>query len=121
MTSAFSYSAGGLCAENVSLETIAADIGTPFYVYSTERLKTNYRAFADAFAGLNAMICYAVKANTNQAIIRILAECGAGADVTSVGELERALAAGIRPEKIIYSGVGKRRDEITAALLADRK
>jgi diaminopimelate decarboxylase len=118
MTSAFAYRGGILHVENVSLETIAADVGTPFYVYSTAQLQANYRMFADSFADQNAMICYAVKANTNQAVIRTLADCGAGADVTSVGELERALAAGIHPEKIIYSGVGKRRDEITAALLA---
>jgi diaminopimelate decarboxylase len=116
--SAFAYRAGLLHAENVALAVLAENVGTPFYVYSTAQLKTNYKAFADAFTGLNPLVCYAVKANTNQAIIRILAECGAGADVTSAGELERALAAGIRPEKIIYSGVGKRCDEIMAALLA---
>lgn len=118
MTSAFTYRGGLLHAEDVSLETIAAEVGTPFYVYSTAQLKANYKAFADAFAGQNVMICYAVKANTNQAVIQTLASCGAGADVTSVGELERALAAGINARKIIYSGVGKRRDEIAAALTA---
>ncbi|MDP9128691.1 MAG: diaminopimelate decarboxylase [Pseudomonadota bacterium] len=122
MTSAFVYRAGSLCAEEVPLEAIAADVGTPCYVYSHAQLKANYKAFATAFegafAGQSPMICYAVKANTNQAVIRTLADCGAGADVTSVGEMERALAAGISPGKIIYSGVGKRRDEIMAALLA---
>jgi len=117
MTSAFTYRNGLLHAENVSLEAIATEVGTPFYVYSTAQLKANYKAFADAFAGQNVLICYAVKANVNLAVIQTLASCGAGADVTSVGELERALAAGIRPEKIIYSGVGKRRDEIEKALL----
>ncbi|MGE3624147.1 MAG: diaminopimelate decarboxylase [Bdellovibrionales bacterium] len=114
----FAYRNGSLCAEDVPLEKIAAEIGTPFYCYSSARLQKNYREFADAFTGQRARIYYAVKANPNQAVIRTLADCGAGADITSVGELERALNAGIRPEKIVFSGVGKRRDEILAALLA---
>ncbi len=118
MTSAFSYRNGVLCAEAVPLETVAADIGTPCYVYSTEQLKRNYREFADAFRGMQVSIHYANKANANQAVTRVLAECGAGVDITSVGELERAVYAGVKPDKIIYSGVGKRRDEIMAALLA---
>jgi diaminopimelate decarboxylase len=116
MMSAFTYHEGILCAESVSLEAIAADVGTPFYVYSTAQLKANYKAFADPFAEYKPMICYANKANPNQAVIRTLADCGAGADITSVGEMERALAAGVPPEKIIYSGVGKQRDEIAAAI-----
>lgn len=116
--SAFAYKGGILHAETVSLETLAAEIGTPFYVYSTAQLQANYKAFADAFTGQKAAICYAVKANSNQAVIRTLADCGAGADITSIGEMERALAAGIAPGKIVFSGVGKRRDEIMAALLA---
>jgi len=116
MTETFSYRAGVLCAEDIPLERIAAEVGTPFYCYSTAQLKKNYRDFADAFADQKAMICYAVKANANQAVIRTFAECGAGADITSVGEMERALAAGIAPEKIVFSGVGKKRDEIAAAL-----
>lgn len=118
MTNAFSYRNGTLCAENVPLEKIAAEVGTPFYCYSTAQLKNNYRAFTEAFGNQRLMICYAVKANLNQAVIRTLADCGAGADITSLGELERALAAGILPSRIIYSGVGKRRDEIKAALAA---
>lgn len=118
MTSAFTYRAGTLCAESVSIEAIAADIGTPFYIYSTDQLKTNYKAFADAVVEFNATVFYAVKGNSNQAVIRTLAECGAGADITSIGELERALAAGTNPNKIVFSGVGKTKDEITAALFA---
>ena len=114
----FSYRNGALCAEAMPIAEIAADVGTPFYCYATERLQENYRAFASPFAGLNAMVCFAVKANANQAVIRTLANCGAGADITSVGELERTLQAGVKPEKIIFSGVGKTRDEIRAALLA---
>jgi len=119
MTSAFSYRAGVLCAEQVPLEQVAADVGTPCYIYSTEQLKRNYQEFADAFKGMKAAIHYANKANANQAVTRILTECGAGVDITSAGELQRALSAGVRPEKIIFSGVGKRHDEITAALLAN--
>jgi len=119
MTSAFTYRAGTLCAEAVPLEKIADDVGTPCYVYSTEQLKANYRAFAEPFKGMNVTIYYANKANANQAVIRTLVECGAGVDITSIGELERALHAGARGEKIIYSGVGKRRDEIVAALMAN--
>src|ERR1700685_1925358 len=100
MTSAFAYRTGRLCVENVELLSIANDIDTPFYVYSADQLKKNYQIFADSFVGLNVLICYAVKANTNLAVIRTLANCGAGADVTSAGELLRALAAGISPEKI---------------------
>lgn len=116
MTEAFSYRNGVLCAENVALDKIAAEVGSPFYCYSTAQLQKNYRAFADSFKGLKTKIFYAVKANTNVAIIRALAACGAGADITSAGEMERALAAGVKPGMIAYSGVGKRRDEIQSAL-----
>ncbi len=119
MTEAFSYIAGQLCAEQVPLERIAAEVGTPFYCYSTAQLKRNYQDFARAFEGLNTLICYANKANPNQAVTRTLAECGAGADVTSGGEMLRALEAGIPARKIIYSGVGKTADEIRAALQAN--
>ncbi|MDX2028422.1 MAG: diaminopimelate decarboxylase [Alphaproteobacteria bacterium] len=115
---AFSYRGGALSAESVSLEALAAEVGTPFYVYSTAQLQANYKNFADAFAGEKPLICYAVKANANQAVIQTLAACGAGADITSIGEMERALAAGVHPEKIVFSGVGKDRNEITAALIA---
>ncbi len=118
MSSAFSYKRGALCAEGVPLETIAAEVGTPFYCYSTAQLQKNYREFEGAFGGRKIGVHYAIKANPNRAVIRTLADCGAGADVTSAGELERALDAGVAPDKIVFSGVGKRRDEIEAALLA---
>ena len=116
MTSGFSYQNGVYSVDGLSLERIAAEVGTPFYCYSEARLKENYRNFADSFKGLKTRIFYAVKANANIAVTRALGTCGAGADITSVGEMERALAAGIKPEMIAYSGVGKSRDEIAAAL-----
>lgn len=116
MTSAFSYHNGVLCAEQVSLKRITAEVGTPFYCYSTAQLQENYHAYADALKGLKAKIFYAIKANANTAVMRTLAAMGAGADITSAGEMERALHAGVKPAMIAYSGVGKRRDEIAAAL-----
>jgi diaminopimelate decarboxylase len=116
--SAFTYRAGVLCADLVPLTTIAEKVGTPFYVYSEKRLQENYSAFYDPLAHLKPLICYAVKASPNVEIIRTLAACGAGADVTSAGEMERALKAGVPPKKIIFSGVGKTHDEIAAALKA---
>ena len=113
---AFTYRAGALCADAVPLSSIAEKVGTPFYVYSETQLRSNYSAFAEPLADLKPMICYAVKASSNVAIIRTLASCGAGADVTSAGEMERALKAGVSPKKIIFSGVGKTRDEIAHAL-----
>lgn len=116
MNNGFSYQNGTLFAEKVSLEKIAVEVGTPFYCYSTARLQDNYRNFADSFKNLKTKIYYAVKTNPNTAVIRLLAACGAGADVTSAGELERALYAGIKAENIIFSGVGKTKDEISNAL-----
>jgi diaminopimelate decarboxylase len=116
MTLSFSYRNGVYAAEQVSLERIAAEVGTPFYCYSKAQIDANYRAFAEPFRDLNAHIYYAVKANTNLAVIRTLAACGAGADVTSAGELERAVRAGIKPDKIIFSGVAKTQDEILVAM-----
>ena len=113
---AFAYRGGALCADAVSLSLIAAQVGTPFYAYSETRLRENYRAFYEPLKSLNPLIAYAVKANANTAVIRALADCGAGADVTSAGEMERALKAGVAPQKIIFSGVGKTREEIAAAL-----
>ncbi|MDR3451089.1 MAG: diaminopimelate decarboxylase [Alphaproteobacteria bacterium] len=113
---AFTYRDGVLCADSVSLADIAAKVGTPFYVYSETRLRENFREFHSHLADLNPLICFAVKANPNVAVIKILADCGAGADITSAGELERAVKAGIPPQKIIFSGVGKTRDEIAIAL-----
>ena len=115
MTS-FAYRGGALCADAVSLATIAEQVGTPFYVYSQTQLRANYRLFYEPFADLKPLICYAIKASQNTHVARTLVECGAGVDVTSGGELERALKAGASPQKIIYSGVGKTREEITKAL-----
>jgi len=113
----FDYRNNVLCAESVPLDQMAAEVGTPFYCYSSERLKQNYREFANAFSGMKASIHYAIKANASQAVIRTLAECGAGAETNSAGEMERALQAGVKPDKIIFGGVGKTKDEIAAALL----
>jgi len=112
----FHYRGGVLHAEDVAVPEIAAAVGTPFYCYSTATLTRHYNVFADAFAGLDALVCYAMKANSNQAVIRTLAKLGAGADVVSEGELRRALAAGIAPEKIVFSGVGKTAREMDFAL-----
>jgi len=112
----FSYIDGALHAEGVALSRIAEAVGTPTYVYSTATLIHHYRTFADAFAGQDVTICFAVKANSNQAVLATLAREGAGADVLSEGELRRALAAGIPGDKIVISGVGKTREEIALAL-----
>lgn len=112
----FAYHKGVLCADTVSLADVAEHIGTPFYAYAEAQLRANYQAFYQPLAALNPLICYAIKASPNIHIMRVLAACGAGADVTSGGEMERALAAGVAPSKIIFSGVGKTRDEIAAAL-----
>lgn len=117
----FNYKNGRLHAEDVSLDAIAADIGTPFYVYSTATLTRHFNVFADALRGMNAVVCFAVKANSNQAVIRTLAGLGAGADVVSGGELKRALKAGVKANKIVFSGVGKTEKEIEAALNAGIK
>lgn len=107
---------GALHAEQVPLETIAAAVGTPTYVYSAATLRRHYQVFADAFAGTPTLIAYSVKANSNVAVIATLAALGAGADVVSGGELARALAAGVPGARIVFSGVGKTRDELAAAL-----
>ena len=112
----FSYRAGVLHAEDVSLDRLAAEIGTPFYCYSTATLTRHYQVFAGAFSDVRALVCYAMKANSNQAVVATLAKLGAGADVVSGGELARALAAGIAPEKIMFSGVGKTGQELAAAV-----
>ena len=112
----FSYRGGILFCEDVSINDMARNVGTPFYCYSAEALEQNYRSFVSAFDGLDKEICYAVKSNSNQAVIRLFANLGAGADVVSEGELRRALAAGISPDKIVFSGVGKSRAELTTAL-----
>ena len=115
----FDYRNGVLHAEAVNLIDLADQVGTPFYCYSTATLERHYRVFSDAFAGEKALVCYAMKANSNQSVLRTLAKLGAGADVVSGGELKRALAAGIPPQKILFSGVGKTEAELRAALAAD--
>ncbi|MBL4598459.1 MAG: diaminopimelate decarboxylase [Rhizobiaceae bacterium] len=115
----FEYRDGILHAEDVSIEDIAKSVGTPFYCYSTATLQRHYRVFEEAFSDIPSKICYALKANSNQAVLKILADMGSGADVVSEGELMRVLKAGIPPEKIMFSGVGKTAREIDAALNAD--
>src|SRR3954466_3952871 len=115
----FDYRDGVLHAEAVNLSELADTVGTPFYCYSTATLERHYRVFTEAFAGEKTLVCYAMKANSNQSVLRTLAKLGAGADVVSGGELKRALAAGIPPEKILFSGVGKIEAELRAALAAD--
>src|ERR1700712_1771571 len=108
----FEYRDGVLHAEAVNLTALAEQVGTPFYCYSTATLERHYKVFAEAFSGVSTLVCYAMKANSNQSVLRTLAKLGAGADVVSGGELKRARAAGIAPEKIVFSGVGKTEDEL---------
>jgi diaminopimelate decarboxylase len=112
----FAYRDGVMHAEAVNLASLAQSVGTPFYCYSTATLTRHYRVFADAFADVPGLVCYSVKANSNQAVIATLARLGAGADVVSEGELRRARAAGIPPEKIIFSGIGKTARELSLAI-----
>jgi diaminopimelate decarboxylase len=112
----FNYIGGRLHAEEVPVERIAAAVGTPFYVYSTATMERHYRVFDEALAGTEHLIAYALKANSNQAVIATLARLGAGADVVSGGEMAKALAAGVPPERIVFSGVGKTADEMRYGL-----
>jgi diaminopimelate decarboxylase len=112
----FAYRNGVMHAEAVNIVELAASVGTPFYCYSTATLERHYQVFSDAFADVRALICYAMKANSNQAVIATLARLGSGADVVSGGELRRALAAGIPPDRIMFSGVGKSAPELAAAV-----
>ncbi|MGB8530208.1 MAG: diaminopimelate decarboxylase [Pseudolabrys sp.] len=112
----FAYRDGVLHAEAVNLDTLAAAVGTPFYCYSTATLTRHYQVFATAFADVRALVCYAMKANSNQAVVKTLAKLGAGADVVSGGELRRARLAGIPPDKIMFSGIGKTAPELTLAV-----
>jgi diaminopimelate decarboxylase len=112
----FAYRDGVLHAEDVDLIALSDAVGTPFYCYSTATLERHYGVFAEAFADADALVCYAMKANSNQAVIATLARLGAGADVVSGGELLRARAAGVPPEKIMFSGVGKTADELALAI-----
>ncbi|MFC5385670.1 diaminopimelate decarboxylase [Aquamicrobium segne] len=114
----FEYQDGVLHAENVSVASIAAAVGTPFYCYSTATLTRHFNVFAKAFDGLDTLVCYALKANSNQAVLKTLARLGAGADTVSEGEIRRALAAGIPAHKIVFSGVGKTAREMDFALEA---
>jgi len=112
----FAYRNGVLHAEAVDLVEVAAAVGTPFYCYSTATLTRHYEVFAGAFADVDALVCYAMKANSNQAVVKTLAALGAGADVVSGGELARALGAGIAPDKIMFSGIGKTASELALAV-----
>jgi diaminopimelate decarboxylase len=114
----FEYRDGILHAEDVSIVDIARAVGTPFYCYSTATLTRHYTVFADAFSEIDALVCYAMKANSNQAVLATLARLGAGADVVSEGELLRALKVGIDPKKIVFSGIGKTASEIDLGLCA---
>ena len=114
----FRYQNGVLHAEDVPVPAIARAVGTPFYCYSTATLTRHYNVFAEAFADTDALVCYAMKANSNQAVLATLARLGSGVDVVSEGELRRALAAGVPPSKIMFSGVGKTAREIDFALSA---
>lgn len=112
----FNYRDGVMCAESVAIPEIAAAVGTPFYCYSTATLTRHYQVLEGAFAERDVLIAYSIKANSNLAVIATLARLGAGADVVSEGEARRALAAGVVPEKVVFSGVGKTRDEMAYAL-----
>jgi diaminopimelate decarboxylase len=112
----FAYRDGVLHAEAVNLDTLAGAVGTPFYCYSTATLERHYKVFAGAFADVSALVCYAMKANSNQAVIATLAKLGAGADVVSEGELMRARLAGVPADKIMFSGIGKTARELALAV-----
>jgi diaminopimelate decarboxylase len=112
----FNYRGGILHAEDVAIPEIAASVGTPFYVYSAATLRRHFQVFDEALAGMDHLVCYAMKANSNLAVIRLLADMGAGMDVVSGGEYMRAKAAGVPGDRIVFSGVGKTRDEMRLAL-----
>lgn len=113
---AFSYRDGQLFAEGVALPALAQRFGTPTYVYSRAHIESQYRAYADALQGMPHLVCFAVKANSNLGVLNVLARLGAGFDIVSIGELERVLAAGGQPERIVFSGVGKTREDMRRAL-----
>jgi diaminopimelate decarboxylase len=114
----FHHVNGVLHAEDVDLARLADQVGTPFYCYSSATLERHYRVFAEAMRGMDVLVCYAIKANSNQAVIKTLGDLGAGMDVVSEGELRRALAAGVPADRIIFAGVGKTRSEMAYALNA---
>ncbi|WP_122435918.1 diaminopimelate decarboxylase [Pseudomonas viridiflava] len=113
---AFNYRDGELFAEGVALSAIAERFGTPTYVYSRAHIEAQYRAYTDALDGMPHLVCFAVKANSNLGVLNVLARLGAGFDIVSCGELERVLAAGGKAEKIVFSGVGKTREDMRRAL-----
>jgi len=113
---AFTYRDGELFAEGVALSAIASRFGTPTYVYSRAHIEAQYRSYADALSGIPHLVCYAVKANSNLGVLNLLARLGSGFDIVSSGELERVLAAGGRADRIVFSGVGKSRDDMRRAL-----
>ena len=115
----FTYREDELYCEDVAVQKIAAEIGTPFYLYSHATLMRHFKAFSEAFAGMEKLICFSAKANTNLAILKLFATAGCGLDIVSGGELYRGLQAGFTPDRIVYSGVGKRIDEIDDALKSD--
>ena len=112
----FLYKNGVLCAEDVPLPQIAAEVGTPFYVYSTATLKRHVDVFDQALEGMEHLVCYAMKANSNLAVVKLLGDHGAGMDVVSGGEYRRAKAAGVPGDRIVFSGVGKTHEEMALAL-----
>ena len=114
--SVFEYRNGELFAEGASLSAIAEQFGTPTYVYSRAHIEAQFRSYADALAGMPHLVCFAVKANSNLGVLNVLARLGAGFDIVSRGELERVLAAGGDPHKVVFSGVGKSRDDMRRAL-----
>ena len=116
MDDSYYYGEGGLRCEDVALSEIAESVGTPTYVYSHGALEKAYRELDEAFSDLDHMVCYAVKANSNLAVLRSLASFGAGADIVSGGELYRAMRAGFDPKKVVFAGVGKTEDELMAGL-----
>jgi diaminopimelate decarboxylase len=115
----FTYREDELYCEDVPVQKIAAEIGTPFYLYSHATLTRHFKAFSEAFAGMQKLICFSAKANTNLAILKLFATAGGGLDIVSGGELFRGMQAGFAPDRIVYSGVGKRIDEIDYALKSD--
>ena len=115
----FTYRDGVMHAEDVDLREIASAVETPYYCYSTATIERHYRVFSAAFADQDALVCYAMKANSNQAVLRVLARLGAGMDVVSGGELRRALASGVSGDKIVFSGVGKTREEMALGIEAN--
>ncbi len=113
---AFNYRDGELVAEGVALSAIAERFGTPTYVYSRAHIEAQYRSYTDALQGIEHLVCFAVKANSNLGVLNVLARLGAGFDIVSGGELERVLAAGGRADRVVFSGVGKTRDDMRRAL-----